>query len=564
VPPNTAFAPLRDAWIRLGVVATLLTASVVLVQLPISLWARNTAEFQSSPWQLLGLGSGVAVLAIGGAIGVLWLLPPVARRGAASAAAAVGLFVWAHGNFIGGSMSVLDGRGAPVDFAAGNPGWTMLASVIACVIIAIAVSRAPQAAAFGLTLLTIGLYATVIAAIARTPAQQRPRLGADANVYRFSSRENVLVLLLDGLQSGVAADIFRASPSIAQAFDGFYNYRDMAGVARTTFLSLPAIHSGRVYSPSRTPSAYFGDAIKRLSFMNRFAGAGFDTLLLNPVESVCPRRVRLCATASQLLDTSAARLKREGLQLVDLALFRASPTWLKRHIYNDGEWLTAGRMDVPLEIRRVLEGNALLEHLSNRLSVDDGAPTLKFVHSLSTHTPYVLNDDCQTYSPASLRQLVPQARCGLLAVVRLLDRLKEAGAYDNTLIVVMADHGVDPSAYGPAAIDRPDPISRYLAGVANPVFLMKPQGSRGPLRPVSDAVQVTDIGNMLCAGSRTCRVLAPVEPLKASVARPRLFNDYEWRQEFWSLRLVNKLTTYEIRGPVLERSSWSRLPATSP
>ena len=79
--------------------------------------------------------------------------------------------------------------------------------------------------------------------------------------------------------------------------------------------------------------------------MNRFAAAGFDTVLLNPVESVCPARVRLCATASELLNTALALLKHESLQLLDLALFRASPAWLKRYVYNDGEWLTASRMD---------------------------------------------------------------------------------------------------------------------------------------------------------------------------------------------------------------------------
>jgi hypothetical protein len=292
--------------------------------------------------------------------------------------------------------------------------------------------------------------------------------------------------------------------------------------------------------------------------MNRFAAAGFDTVLLNPVESVCPGRIRLCATASELLDTAAARLKHESLQLLDLALFRASPAWLKRHIYNDGAWLTASRMDVPYEIGQVLEGNALLEQVSNRLSVDDGAPTLKFVHSLSTHTPYVLNDDCHTYAAASLKHLVPQATCGLLAVVSLLDRLKATGTYDNTLIVVMADHGVDPSVYGPSANGDPGRDWRHLAGAANPVFLMKPQGSRGPLRQVNDAVQVSDVGNMLCVRSRTCRVVTPVQAINTSPTRLRRFNDYDWRQEFWPLRTVDKLTTYEIRGPVLERSSWSR------
>ncbi len=555
--PNSPVEPRRVAWIRVGVLGALFASSVVLVQLPITLWAGNAAEFQSSPWQLLAIAIAAVVVVVAGFRALLWVIPSNARRAAASAVAAVGLVVWVQGNFVVGSMSVLDGQGAPIDFAAGHAEWTMLVAVVACGVVALAVSRAPLAAAFTLALLTIGLYATAIAAVARSPARRAPN-AVPADVYRFSSRENVLVVLLDGLESGVAADILRTSSSIAPAFDGFEYYPDTAGAARTTFLSLPAIHSGAVYSPRRTPGAYFVDAIKRRSFMNRFAAAGFDTILLNPVESVCPTRVRLCATASQLLDTALARLKHESLQLLDLALFRASPAWLKRYVYNDGEWLTASRMDVPDEIARVSEGNRLLEQLSNRLSVDDGAPTLKFLHILSTHSPYVLNDDCRSYRTASLKQLVPQARCALLAVVSLLDRLKETGAYDNTLIVVMADHGVDPGAYGPSADDELGKWRR-LAGAANPVFLMKPEGSRGPLRSVNDALHVPDLGNMLCVGSRRCRVATGAKALETPATRPRRFYDYEWRQEFWPLRTVDKLTTYEIRGPVLDRSSWKQL-----
>jgi hypothetical protein len=372
---------------------------------------------------LLGLGLAGALALAASATAVLWLLPTGVRRVAASVACAAGLVVWVQGNFVIGRMSVLNGQAAPIDFASGHAGWTMLGALIVWLGVGLLVWRAPVATTFGLTVLTIGLYATTIAAIASSPASHgRAPVGPDDDVYRFSSRENVLVVVLDGLQSDVAADIIRTSPGIANALDGFQYYPDTAGAARTTFLSLPAIHSGMVYSPRRTPASYFVDAIKRRSFINRFAAAGFDTVLLNPVESVCPARVRLCATATELLDSEGTRLGHESLQLIDLALFRASPAWLKRRIYNEGTWLTAGRMGVPFEVGRVFEGNELLEQLADRLSIDDGRPALKFVHSLSTHTPYVLNNDCRSYGRASLGHLPSQARCGLLAVVALLNR----------------------------------------------------------------------------------------------------------------------------------------------
>jgi hypothetical protein len=251
-------------------------------------------------------------------------------------------------------------------------------------------------------------------------------------------------------------------------------------------------------------------------------------------------------------------LKHEGLQLLDLSLFRASPAWLQRRIFNEGRWFTVGRLDVPSDIARVMEGNDLLNLLSRELSVDDGAPTLKFIHSLSTHTPYVLRGNCRTYTTSDLRRLEPQARCALMAVASLLGRLEEVGAYDNTVIVVMADHGVDPSLYGHRAGD--DRVNwRSLAGSANPVFLMKPRGSRGPLREVRSPIYLPDVGALLCAESPRCRDNAPIAAPARAPRRPRVFNDYEWRHDGWKLQTVERLVSYEIRGPVWKQSSWLRL-----
>jgi hypothetical protein len=234
VAPKILFASPRDEWVRLAIFAAAFGSTVVLVQLPIDLWAGN------SPWQLLGLGGAGVALLSAAFVAVLWRLPSGSRRWAASAICAVGILAWAQGNFAVGQMSLLDGQRAPVEFAAGFSSWTIVAALLA-VIITLAVSRAPRTAAFAMALLAAGLYLSSVAAILASPAR-RPPYPSPASVYRFSSHENVLVVVLDGLQSSVAADVIRGTRSIANALDGFQYYPDTAGAARTTFLSLPAIH----------------------------------------------------------------------------------------------------------------------------------------------------------------------------------------------------------------------------------------------------------------------------------------------------------------------------------
>jgi hypothetical protein len=206
-----------------------------------------------------------------------------------------------------------------------------------------------------------------------------------------------------------------------------------------------------------------------------------------------------------------------------------------------------------------MEGNDLLNLFSRELSVDHGAPTLKFIHSLSTHAPYVLRGNCRTYTTSGPGRLEQQTRCALTAVASLLGRLEEVGAYDNTVIAVMADHGLDPGVFGRRAGDDDAMNWQSLAGSANPVFLLKRRGSRGPLRQVRAPIYLPDLGALLCAESPRCRDNAPIAARATAPRRPRVFNDYEWRPDGWRSRTVERLVSYEIRGPVWNQSSWRRL-----
>src|SRR5262249_41791582 len=158
----------------------------------------------------------------------------------------------------------------------------------------------------------------------------------------FSPIENVLVVLLDGLQADVADAVLRNTPPLAEAFEGFRFYKDTLRVAPTTFLSLPAIHSGSVYRAHDNFPTRFADAIPHHSFMTRFAQAGYQTTLINPIEGICPDQVATCTSAARILRSPGQQLRLEALRLLDLSLLRVAPIWLKQRIYNDGHWLFAG------------------------------------------------------------------------------------------------------------------------------------------------------------------------------------------------------------------------------
>jgi hypothetical protein len=325
-------------------------------------------------------------------------------------------------------------------------------------------------------------------------------------------------------------------------------------VAPTTFLSLPAIHSGEVYQPPQELTTYLQESIEQRSFMNRFARAGYATTLVNPIMDICPAQVATCVGATRLLRSPTERLESEAVLLLDLSLFRVAPVRLKRHIYRDGNWLISDRQSTP---DRVVLGNRLFEEVARRFTLNGRTPTMKFLHTMSTHTPYVLNDDC-TVVKRSLGHVGSQARCALRAVSTLLARLKQAGIYDTTLILVVADHGINPRHF---RSDVPGSHEEWVhrAGAANPVFLLKPLHAQGVLKTAGEPVHLPDVGATLCAQSEACRMPMGVAAGTAVPGRPRRFNHYQWQHRFWRLKKLPGITTYEVIGRVNDEAAWRQV-----
>jgi hypothetical protein len=541
--------------LELGLLGAVLAFSVLLIHVPAALWVGNRTEFTIGFASFLGLGLAVTAVGVLATGAVLWVLSEPIRRVAASLMCGVGFLWWGYGMLFVGRMRVLNGVDQPLEFETSLGRWEIALAAALCLVLAWGIHRQPGAARQLMLVFNAGLAlvtgATLCAAWVHSPPS---RVTDDAAVFRFSAKQNVLLILLDGLQSDVADGVFHENPALAAEFEGFRLFPDTLGVAPTTFLSLPALHSGEVYHPPQAFSQYLTQAIEQRSFVNRFARAGYATALVNPVLAICPAQSTTCINGTQLLRTPLARLKSEAARLLDLALFRIMPVRLKRRIYRDGNWLISGRVDRPEGVAMVLEGNQLFAEVARRLKVIAGAPTLKFFHTRSTHTPYVLTAGCTVTEP-SLAHFGSQSRCALRAVATLLEQLKRTGIYDITLILVVADHGVNPGMF---KSDPPGSHQQWVhrAGAANPLFLLKPLHSRGQLRRESEPVYLPDVGATLCALSGACTAPTGFPAGSAPPGRVRRFNLHPWQHRFWTLQELPGIIPYDVLGPVHDEGSW--------
>jgi len=192
----------------------------------------------------------------------------------------------------------------------------------------------------------------------------------------------------------------------------------------------------------------------------------------------------------------------------------------------------------------------------------DSKGAFKFYHLGVPHLPLLLDADLNYRRANPSRQnYKAYATAGLKLMAVFLERLQEIGAYDNSLILILGDHGaggqqqefvIQPGMENDAARHLVKERSRTPMMSA---YLLKPAAARGALAvsdaPVSHAdVPATvfqDLGLAIDSPGTAMPTLAP------GSVRPRRYMTYPGRDIF---SYYGDMTEYFVTGPGWFDESW--------
>lgn len=539
-----------------AVSAVIFLIVTVFLFVPALLYYGNGAEFDYSfrsalPW-LLVLGTAAALPLIA----IAFMLRGAVLKAYAGAIAFAGLFALVSAVYIVPDLGLLNGTKLEFDRTWAYLPWEAGAALTIIMLVSVAVRRAPKR--LGGAFLALSTTAAVLV-VGHTLWQPRSALDAPDRsvVFSVSSEKNLLLVLLDSFQSDVFRDLISQRRDLSASFDGFTYFPNTLGVASTTYLSLPSIHAGVEYQQDEPLGTYFESAVKR-SFLSALATNDYDATLLNPVRTICPPDLKVCAFASSVLDDNSTRYLARAARLLDLSIFRSVPLLLKRATYRSGNGLISTFFGTSEASHHNVEGIQLMKGFGARLEVNSAKPTAKFLHVMSPHLPVVLDEACDFLPkprPFTRETFSVQARCVLEGFASILAALKAKGVYDQTAIVLLADHGVSlPSTFAPKDADA---LWSGLVGSANPLFAIKPLGARGKLKVSNAAVHLPDVPATICDMMNACAAPSGLSALDLSEkARERLFNQYDWKNSYWTAPKI-PIKQHFVSSPVWERSSWS-------
>lgn len=309
-----------------------------------------------------------------------------------------------------------------------------------------------------------------------------------------TDKENILLFVIDGAQAWYMHDIVLEDPELKNIYQGFTYYPNTLAMGNYTYASMPSMMNGYDYSIENLNKMEDKPIYQKTSestelFYNRIKDKGyFFTSTILRYSSIDHSKFDNYIPAWDEGWTKRLALGKPNemwyTRLWENALFTSSPLFLKPKVYNNRKWVVKDNPNINSSDLQKYNFVRVLPKISN---IDSNEKNFIFIHSLFTHNPWdYITDDNQL-----IREVSPykNQKWFTYTFAEWLNWMKENNVYDNTKIILVADHGPDWWHYqketdpGNAPIVYSDndnlTINRFLH--LNPLLLVKDFNQSEPL-----------------------------------------------------------------------------------
>lgn len=280
--------------------------------------------------------------------------------------------------------------------------------------------------------------------------------------FSVSSGKNIIVLCLDMFDGEFLDNLLNEdTEKYSDILQDFTFYDNTVGLYSRTYESIPYILTGSKYLYDTGIMDYRRNVYPDSKLFNLLDENNYDINIYTeewlPVEKL---NIKNKSMGKHIIGSYPFFIK----TMYKVVLFNYMPHQLKRYfvvysgLFNGSMMLTTDDADgknaacvfkVPVYLKTIDEEGLKCD--------SNDKNSFRFIHLEGTHPPYYINangvDDGVEHS-------LDEAVCGNMELVkRWIESLKEAGVYDNTAILILADHGHS---------DEYEPLERI-----NPLLLVK-------------------------------------------------------------------------------------------
>lgn len=352
------------------------------------------------------------------------------------------------------------------------------------------------------------------------PERNRAETATEAKVDKIiplsKNGKNVIVLMLDRALSGYMPYMIEEKPELVEMFDGFTYYPNTISFGSSTILGSPSLFGGYEYTPieinkriDETVTEKQNEALTVLPKL--FSDNNYNVTVCDPPFAGYKEVPDLSIydnyegiKAYHTIGTYSGKDKSKYNSLYEpqqirsfvfYCLMKSMPIATQNILYQNGVYWSTG-VFAPT-IASFLDSYTVLSNLESLTDISSGDDdNLLLMKNKATHEPIILEEP--DYIPSINARLpadnikkaadgseldlsnldhMRHYHCNISSLLRLgewFDYLREQGVYDNTRIIIVADHGFDLGQFDYMKLSNGVNVETL-----NPLLLVKDFNSKG-------------------------------------------------------------------------------------
>ena len=359
-------------------------------------------------------------------------------------------------------------------------------------------------------------------------------LTTNAHFHDISQNKNFLILLVDAVEAETFEAVLESNEEYREVFRDFTYYSNTASVYPYTRDSMPLLLTGAVNRNEQEFGAFASEAYNSSPLFERLDAENYDIgIYMDEPVWYGERRFRI---TSDIKNNMASPYENMDFNMyfrqeMKYILFKYLPYAYKQYAQIEGF-----DFGMALEMYNYRYNSVYNMLLENPELVKTDRNVFQFVHVEGAHLPFDYDKDMNLIEKGTYSQKVEAT---IKVIDTWLSRLKNSGAYDNSVILIMADHGyydVDHDSYGEEVLER-----------FHPVLLVKGMQENHELAesdvPVSH-IDLMDAYMELLDGKKSGEIFRDTDP-----DRKRQVIWYEYRSE-------EHMVEYQLEGNRFERQDF--------
>lgn len=369
------------------------------------------------------------------------------------------LALYIQGNFLAGNLPALDG--SKVDWS-GHTGDTIVSCVL-WIIVTVAICFCVFKFKFEKTIkyskyVVIAVFAMLLVSFITTLFTTDAFVKKEGNLTFTrknqnvaSSNKNFFIFMIDAVDSKIFNEVLENSEEYKDILKDFTYFPDTMSGYPFTRDSIPFILSGEWNNNEKDFVSYSEDVMKDAKFLTKLDELDYD---INLYEAELIMKQSDNFNISNAVISKGILLHKYVKEEVRYALFRYLPYPLKK--YSKIEHMS-------FNSTKKTENEFECDNISNYINFVDNKLEVKeknyfqFIHLEGGHVAFTYDKDFKEKENATYQDKLGAT---LNMLDKFITRLKKNNVYDNSVIIVMSDHGYNFESY----IGRQNPCF-YIKGI---------------------------------------------------------------------------------------------------